>query len=72
MCFICAWSSLPPLTARRLDFAPTFGHGAAAPAGEQDICSKQDEYEEALDIARRVAKAYEDKLGPVRRTCLHD
>lgn len=33
----------------------------------QDICSKQDEYEEALDIARRVAQAYEDKLGPVRR-----
>jgi len=35
---------------------------------EQDICSKQEEYDEALDIAKKVAQAYETTLGPVRVT----
>lgn len=33
---------------------------------QQDILSKQEEYTEALEIARRVAQAHEARLGPVR------
>lgn len=38
--------------------------------GEQDIHAKQDEYAEALGIAKRVADAHMARLGPVRGEAL--